>query len=52
MPPEFYGFHITTNCDTFINDSKLVNLDEPANYKDGMSGPELAKLKEEMESDI
>lgn len=33
MKPELCGFQITIDGDTFISDSKLVNLDEPTNYK-------------------
>lgn len=43
MPPEFYGFHITTDGYTFINDSILINLDELANYKEALEGLEAAK---------
>lgn len=45
MPPMFYGFHITSDGDTFINDQTLVNLDEPTNYKEVMADPEVAKKK-------
>ena len=32
--PEFYyGYHITTEGDTFISDSTLRDLDEPNNYR-------------------
>ena len=50
MSPEFYGFHLTTDGDTFIIDSTLVNLDEPSNYKEAMAGPVVAKWKEAMDS--
>ncbi|CAH1444119.1 unnamed protein product [Lactuca virosa] len=52
VPPQFYGFHITTEGDTFISDSTLVNLDEPNSYKEAMAGPESAKWKEAMDSEI
>ena len=52
VPPQFYGFHITTEGDTFISDSTLVNLDEPSSYKEAMAGPESAKWKEAMDSEI
>ncbi|KAJ9544124.1 hypothetical protein OSB04_023831 [Centaurea solstitialis] len=51
-PPEFYGLHITVEGDTLISDSTLVNLDEPASYKEAMEGPEAAKWKEAMDSEI
>ncbi|KAJ9561425.1 hypothetical protein OSB04_006585 [Centaurea solstitialis] len=51
-PPEFYGLHITAEGDTLISDSTLVNLDEPASYKEAMEGPEAAKWKEAMDSEI
>ena len=47
-----YGFHIAAEGDTFIIDSTLVNLDEPANYKEAMAGPESAKWKEAMNNEI
>ncbi|KAI3790952.1 hypothetical protein L2E82_04411 [Cichorium intybus] len=52
MPPEFYGFHITTDGDTFVSDRTLINLDEPANYREAVAGPESAKWKEAMDSEI
>ena len=52
MAPMFYGFHITTEGDTFISDSTMVNLDEANNYKEAMAGPESAKWKETMDSEI
>ena len=52
MPPEFYGFHITTDGDTFVSDRTLTNLDEPANYREAVAGPESAKWKEAMDSEI
>ena len=36
---------ITTDGDTFVSDCILVNLDEPANYKEAMTGPEVPKWK-------
>ncbi|CAH1415477.1 unnamed protein product [Lactuca virosa] len=51
--PEFYyGFHITTEGDTFISDSTLVNLDEPNSVKEAVAGPESAKWKEAMDIEI
>ncbi|KAI3768840.1 hypothetical protein L2E82_19676 [Cichorium intybus] len=38
MPPKFYGFHITTDRDTFVSDRTLINLDEPANYREAVAG--------------
>ena len=52
VPPELYGFHITSDGDTFISDRTLVNLDEPVSYKEAMTGPEASKWKEEMDSEI
>ncbi|KAI3751332.1 hypothetical protein L2E82_22401 [Cichorium intybus] len=52
MPPEFYGFHITTDGDTFVSDRTLTNLDEPANYREAVAGPESAKWKKAMDSEI
>ncbi|KAI3723297.1 hypothetical protein L2E82_34775 [Cichorium intybus] len=52
MPPEFYGFHITSDGDTFVSDRTLINLDEPANYQEAVAGPESAKWKEAMDSEI
>ncbi|KAI3524132.1 hypothetical protein L1887_02784 [Cichorium endivia] len=52
MPPEFYGFHITTDGDTFVSDRTLTNLDELANYREAVAGPEFAKWKEAMDSEI
>ncbi|KAJ9554596.1 hypothetical protein OSB04_018641 [Centaurea solstitialis] len=51
-PPEFYGLHITAEGDTLISDNTLVNLDEPASYKEAMEDPEAAKWKEAMDSEI
>ncbi|CAH1418453.1 unnamed protein product [Lactuca virosa] len=51
-PEHYYGFHITGEGDTFISDSTLLNLDEPNNYKEAMAGPESAKWKEVMDSEI
>nr|GEW34981.1 hypothetical protein [Tanacetum cinerariifolium] len=36
----FYGFHIEEDT---ISDNTLSELDEPANYKEGMASPEAAK---------
>ena len=52
QPPQFYGFHITAGGDTLIGDKTLVNLDEPASYKEAMAGPEAAQWKEAMDSEI
>jgi len=52
QPPQFYGFHITAGGDTLIGDKTLVNLDEPASYKEAMTGPEAAQWKEAMDSEI
>ncbi|TLX70056.1 DDE-type integrase/transposase/recombinase [Labilibacter sediminis] len=52
IPPEFYGLHITEEEDEYISDRTLVNLDEPANYKEAMAGPEASKWKEAMDSEI
>ena len=52
MPPEFYGFHITAEGDSFISDRTLINLDEPANYKEAMAGPEAVQWQEAMDSEI
>ncbi|KAI3767846.1 hypothetical protein L2E82_18275 [Cichorium intybus] len=52
MPPEFYGFHIITDGDTFVSDRTLVNLDGPASYKEAVAGLEAAKWKEEIDSEI
>ena len=35
-----------------IGDKTLVNLDEPASYKEAMAGPEAAQWKEAMDSEI
>ena len=51
MAPEFYGFHINTDGDTFISDSILVNQYEPSNYKEAMAGPVSAKWKEVMDNE-
>ncbi|GJW32258.1 retrotransposon protein, putative, ty1-copia subclass [Tanacetum coccineum] len=41
-PPQFYyGFHIKEDK---ISDSTLIDLNEPANYKEAMACPEAAKL--------
>ena len=50
--PQFYGFHITTEGDTYISDGTLVNLDEPNSYKEAMVRPKSAKWKEAMDSEI
>ena len=52
MSSKFYGFHITFDGDTFISDRTLVNLDEPTNYKETMTGPEAVKQKEDINSEI
>ena len=52
MPPEFYGFHITSDGDTLVSDRTLTNLDEPASYREAVAGPESAKWKEAMDSEI
>ncbi|KAI3709538.1 hypothetical protein L2E82_39300 [Cichorium intybus] len=52
MPPEFYGFHITSDGDTFVSDRTLINLDEPANYQEAVAGLESAKWKEAIDSEI
>ncbi|GKA11142.1 retrotransposon protein, putative, ty1-copia subclass [Tanacetum coccineum] len=45
-PPQFYyGFHIEKDK---ICDSTLSELDEPANYKEAMASPRVAKWKEAM----
>lgn len=36
----------------FISDSTLVNLDEPTDYKEAMTGPESDKWKEAMDNEI
>ena len=50
--PQFYGFHITTEGDTYISDGTLINLDEPNSYKEVMAGSESTKWKEAMDSEI
>nr|KAJ0205032.1 hypothetical protein LSAT_V11C500233370 [Lactuca sativa] len=52
VQPHFYGFHITTEGDTYISDGTLINIDEPNSYKEAMAGPESAKWKEAMDSEI
>ena len=52
VPPVLYGFHITSDGDTFISDSTLINLDEPKNYKEAMAGPESSKWKDTMDNEI
>ncbi|KAI3790231.1 hypothetical protein L2E82_03122 [Cichorium intybus] len=52
MPPKFYGFHITSDGDTLVSDRILTNLNEPANYHEAVAGPESAKWKEAMDSEI
>ena len=52
LPPDFYGYHITIDRDTFITDETLVNLDEPTNYREAMADPEAAKWKQEMDREI
>ncbi|GJV20554.1 hypothetical protein Tco_1369574 [Tanacetum coccineum] len=49
-PPQFYyGFHIEEDK---ISDSTLSELDKPANYKEAMASPDVAKWKESMKSEI
>ncbi|GJY81237.1 putative RNA-directed DNA polymerase [Tanacetum coccineum] len=49
-PPQFYyGFYIEEDK---ISDSTLSKLDEPANYKEAMASPKVAKWKESMKSEI
>ena len=48
----YYGFHITKEGDTLVNDKTYDSADEPSNYKEAMEGPEVAKWKEAMESEI
>ncbi|KAI3505788.1 hypothetical protein L1887_28039 [Cichorium endivia] len=50
MPPEFYGYHITLDGDTLVSDRTLTNLDEPANYREAVAGPESAKWKEAVDN--
>ena len=38
--------------DTLISDGTLVGLDEPNSYAEAMAGPESAKWKEAMDSEI
>nr|GEZ69182.1 hypothetical protein [Tanacetum cinerariifolium] len=45
----YYGFHIKEDK---ISDSTLSELDEPANDKEAMASPEVAKWKEAMKSEI
>ena len=52
MPHEFYGFHITVEGDELLSDRSLIDLDEPANYSEAMAGPESAKWKGAMDSEI
>ncbi|KAI3768222.1 hypothetical protein L2E82_18724 [Cichorium intybus] len=52
MPPEFYGFHITSDGDTLVSDRTLTNLDKPTNYHEALAGPESAKWKEAMDNEI
>ncbi|KAI3513141.1 hypothetical protein L1887_20467 [Cichorium endivia] len=52
MTPEFYGFHINSDGDTLVSDRTLINSDEPANYREAVAGPESAKWKEAMDSEI
>ena len=51
-PEHYYGFHITVEGETLISDNTLVNLDEPNSYTEAMAGPEAAKWKEAMDSEI
>ncbi|GJZ04567.1 retrotransposon protein, putative, ty1-copia subclass [Tanacetum coccineum] len=48
-PQFYYGFHIEEDK---ISDSTLIDLNEPANYKEAMACPEAAKWKEAMKSEI
>ncbi|KAJ9564428.1 hypothetical protein OSB04_000394 [Centaurea solstitialis] len=48
-PQFYYGFHIEEDK---ISDNTLIDLNEPANYKEAMAIPEAAKWKEAMNSDI
>ena len=48
----YYGFHITKEGDTLVNDKRFDSADEPSNYKEAMASPEAAKWKEAMESEI
>ena len=48
-PQFYYGFHIEEDK---INDNTLIDLNEPANYKETMASPEAAKWKEAMDSEI
>ncbi|KAJ9557164.1 hypothetical protein OSB04_011778 [Centaurea solstitialis] len=51
-PKYYYGFHITEEGDTLVNDNTFDSTDKPSNYKEAMAGPETAKWKEAMESEI
>ncbi|KAJ9547589.1 hypothetical protein OSB04_020132 [Centaurea solstitialis] len=51
-PEYYYGFHITKEGATLVNDKTFDSTDEPSNYKETMAGPEAAKWKETMESEI
>ncbi|KAJ9535962.1 hypothetical protein OSB04_un000872 [Centaurea solstitialis] len=51
-PEYYYRFHITKEGDTLVNDKTFDSADEPSNYKEAMAGPEAAKWKEAMESEI
>ncbi|KAI3780382.1 hypothetical protein L2E82_10363 [Cichorium intybus] len=44
--PEFYGLHITEG------DESMVDDDEPTSYQEAMAGPDAAKWKEAMESEM
>ena len=52
MSPTFYRFHIAKDGDTFISDNRLVNLEEPTNYKEAMVCPKVAKWKKAMDREI
>jgi len=52
VPEHYYGFHITAEGETLISDETLVGLDEPNSYTEAMAGPEAAKWKEAMDSEI
>src|SRR3954454_8629468 len=51
-PPEFYGFHITAERKRLISDRTLFRDDDPSSYKEAMAGPDAAKWKEAMDSEM
>ncbi|KAJ9549604.1 hypothetical protein OSB04_022147 [Centaurea solstitialis] len=51
-PEYYYGFHITKEGDTLVNNKTFDSANEPSNYKEAMAGLEAAKWKEAMESEI